>query len=377
MTVPTTLRRPPDAVAVARPAARPRWCWGTWLVLVTASGWLAFTVAHLLLSGRFWLWTLADLVPPVAFVAVPLGLLLVARLARPAWWRVMLLAVAALLLGAQLSGVRPDALWHREPPAGPETVRVVSWNTEFWHQDDDAGAFYRRLRAEDADVYLLQEYVVLADREPVPADDLARLRAEFPGYQVIAHGELVTLSRLPVVASRAIDASSWFSAAQRSLPPPETDFPSYWTTKTLRTDLRVAGRTVSFYNTHLPVPVAVDRNPLGADFYRFIREQHGRRWGNLRALAADLDANPGPVVLAGDLNVTPAMALLRPFTARLVEAGGAAGSVYPASWGFGGVPLWRLDWAFTSPDVRTYRYRFADPAGLSDHPIQQLSISLP
>lgn len=376
MTAPAAARRA-DAAPAPR-SSRPRWCWGTWLAMVTASGWLGFTVAHRLLSGRIWLWTLADLVPPAAFVVVPLGLLLVARLARPAWWRVMLLAAAALALGVDLAGIHPAALWHREPPAGPEAVRVVSWNTEFWHQGDDPDAFYRTLRAQDADVYLLQEYVFLDSQEdPVEFDDVARLRAEFPDYQVIAYSELVTLSRLPVVAWRAVDAAGWLSAAEHSLPPPNPAFPSYWTTKTLRTDIRVGSGTVSFYNTHLPVPLAIDRSPVGSEFYRIIREQHGRRWANLRALTADLDANPEPVVLAGDLNASPAMSLLRPLTDRLVDASRALPSAYPGSWGFAGVPLWRLDWVLTTPQVRVHRYRFADPAGLSDHPIQQLSISVP
>lgn len=380
MTAPATAPAGVSRVAAApagRRAARARWCWGTRLVMVTACGWLVFTVAHLLLSGRFWLWALADLVPPGAFVVVPLGLLLVARLARPARWRVVLLAGAALAIGVDAAGVRPDALWHREPPAGSDAVRVVSWNTEFWHDGDDPDAFYRHLRAQDADVYLLQEYVTLVDHDPVEINDLDRLRAEFPDYQVIAYSELVTLSRLPVVAWRPVDASDWLSAAEHSLPPPNAAFPPYWTTKTLRTDIQVGRRTVSFYNSHLPVPLSVTRSPLGSDFYRIIREQHGRRWANVRALVADLDANRNPVVLAGDLNASPAMSLLRPITDRLVDAGAALRSVYPTSWGIAGVSLWRLDWVFTTPEVRVHRYRFVDSAGLSDHPIQQLAISVP
>jgi endonuclease/exonuclease/phosphatase (EEP) superfamily protein YafD len=359
------------------PAARPaRWCWGTWLVMTAAALWLAFVVAHRLLSGRIWIWAVLDLVPPIAFAAVPVLLLAVARLARPARWRVVLLAGAALLLGADLSGVAPAAPWRAAPPAPPGAIRVMSWNTEFWDQEDDPAAFYRYLKAQDADVYLLQEYVFLADRQPRRIDDLARLRAEFPGYEIVAHSELVTLSRLPIVSAAPIDAMPWLSAATGSLPPPDTDFLPYWTTKTLRTDVRAGDRTVSLYNVHLPVPLATDRNPLGGEFWRIIREQHGRRWANLHALEADLAANSGPVVVAGDLNTTEAMSALRPMSERLADAGaGTLRSPYPATWGFGGVPLWRLDWAFTSADVRVHGYRFGDPAGLSDHPAQHLLIS--
>src|SRR5688500_18107960 len=60
--------RPADP---ARAASPRRWCWGTWVTVISAVAWLAFVVAHALFSGRHWLWLLPDLAPPLVYVAVP------------------------------------------------------------------------------------------------------------------------------------------------------------------------------------------------------------------------------------------------------------------------------------------------------------------
>src|SRR4029079_17566395 len=86
-------------------------------------------------------------------------------------------------------------------PAGT-AVKVFAWSTDYWQMSDDQRAFYAFLRQQDADVYLLQEYLYWkGDDDPIRIDDSARLRAEFPGYQLVVDGELLTLSRLPVVAT--------------------------------------------------------------------------------------------------------------------------------------------------------------------------------
>ncbi|SCL33633.1 Exonuclease III [Micromonospora nigra] len=329
-----------------------------------AGAWLVFLVLHRLLSGRWWRWLLPELVPPLAFVAVPLLLLALALVAGPARRRVALLGAAGLLLGADLGGLNPAAL-RTPPPPPPDALRVVSWNTTVWNHDDDPDTFYASLTARRADVYLLQEYKPADD--PAARDaDLARLRREFPGYQIVARGELVTLSRHPIVGVFALPAD----------PPPGADWQTeYREVKTLRTDLLVGSRTVSVYNAHILVPLDLS-SPLRGHFHDRRREFFHRRETQYRALVADLDRNPLPTLLAGDLNTSPAMGDLAALTARLTDAGRASESLYPTSWSIAGQRWWRLDWSFVSPEWTVHGYRLRDPAGMSDHRVQELTLSL-
>ncbi|MFJ6194820.1 endonuclease/exonuclease/phosphatase family protein [Micromonospora sp. NPDC092111] len=370
-----------------RPAPAPGRRWPGRVLLAAAGSWLAFVVAHLLLSGRAWWWNLPDLAPPLLFLAVPVLLLALAPLARPARGVAAALAAGSLVLGWSCAGVNAAALWHRPDPAPPDAIRVFSWNTWYWDQlvrtgphgepIRDPDRLYRYLRAQAADVYLLQEYLYIdgADWDPLPVTDVDRLRREFPGFHVAVSGELVTLSRFPITLDRPVDLRPWLDRQWADLPPADSQLPAYHTVKTLRTDLLVAGREVSFYNSHLYVPVVglPARQPDTADDGL---ARHDLRQANYRALAADVADNPHPVVLAGDLNTSPAMRLLHALPDRLVDATAALRSPYPTSWARYGLPLWRLDWVFTTPDVDVHEYRMVPPDGLSDHSGQLVVVSL-
>lgn len=358
------------------PTRSPRWRRvGERLALGIGALWLAYAlIVHPLLSGRVWWMLLADLAPPFVFVLAPVVVAALAPLARR---RRTKLAVGALALVALAAGVPQAGLrW----PGGAETVpadaiRVVSWNTQFWEQDEDPAAFYGYLKSYDADVYLLQEYLYFTDG-PHPIDKIAELKQWFPGYQLVANSELLTLSRLPIVSSKALDGSAWLSAERGSAPPPVTDFLPYWTTKTLRTDIAVHGRTVSFYNVHIPVQLDGDRSPLTGRFYSVIREQAARREASWRALSTDLDANQAPAFVSGDFNSTAAMGELDVLRDRLTEDEVTSGGLYPSTWDARGRGWWRLDHVFTSPGIGVYRYDIRDSLGLSDHRAQELRIGL-
>ncbi|MEV4478106.1 endonuclease/exonuclease/phosphatase family protein [Micromonospora coxensis] len=386
---PATLRRvDAGASGAAGPAAgdratapaRNRWCPGTRLLVAATLGWLLLTVLHRLLTGRWWFWLLPDLLPPVAYVLAPVLLALAvpaARLLRrpvPSRPRAVVLTAATLALGLGL----PDAGLNRyaltgggqvAPPA--DALRVLVWNTGYWDQDDDPDAFLRFLAAQRADVYLLQEHLYwdsaagLRGARPVP--EPSRLRAAFPGYTVVARGELVTLSRYPVLARPPVGPDAAL--------PAEADFGRVFTAaKVLRTDLAVGDRVLSAYNVHLPVQL----NLAPRRFLGFVAERDAARRAQLRALEADVAANPHPVLVGGDFNTTPAMGDLRPLRDRLRDAADASAAGYPASWPDGRLPaLWRLDWTLTSPAVRVHRYELRAPAGLSDHRAQHALISLP
>lgn len=357
---------------------RARWPVRTRILVGLAAGWTVSLALFLLLTGRYWWWRPMELVPPLVFLAVPALLAALAPLARPVRGRVAAAALGCAVVGAHLSGLNLAALSGGAATAAPPgAIRIFSWNTEYWADGDDLERFYRFLAEQRADVYLLQEHVGwdLARHRPVPVDHREELRRRFPDFHVVAIGELLTMSRFPVVRSLPVDNLPYLSDPAVGGPPADTDFPDYYRYKALRTDLDLGGQVLSVYNVHVPVQLDITMDPRRADFYQFMRSQEDRRQALYRALRADLARNPAPTVVSGDFNATAAMGELREFGARLRDALPASGKLYLASWP-ASHPLWRLDWSFTAGPVRVHEYRMVPSHGLSDHWGQVVAVSV-
>ncbi|MET8115815.1 endonuclease/exonuclease/phosphatase family protein [Streptomyces prasinus] len=342
--------------------------------------WTVFLVAFLVLTGEHWWWRPVELLPPLVFLVVPLILLALAPLARTARIRLAVAALCCLALGLPLAGLNVHALpgVGGAPAAPPGALRVFSWNTEYWDDSDDPDEFYAYLKAQRADVYLLQEHVSwdLDGHRPIRADHVAELRDRFPGFHVVAVGEMLTASRYPIEKWNALDSWPYLSDSRTGMPP-DGEFPDYYRYKVLRTDLRVEGRVMTFYNMHVPVQLDVSMDPTSAGFTSFMRAQEVRRQAHYRALERDLAENRLPVVLAGDLNGTSAMGEVRRLGDRLRDALPASDQLHPGSWPASGPALWRLDWAFTSEPIEVHDYRTVDSRGMSDHRAQALTLSVP
>jgi endonuclease/exonuclease/phosphatase family metal-dependent hydrolase len=357
---------------------RRRWCLGTKMVVTASVAWLLFVITHLLVSGRIALWTPVALVPPLLFLVVPALLMIVAPLARPVRWRIMSLLVVTVVLGAGQSGINYATLWYSPPPAPPGAITLAAWNTEFWDQDwppakggRPSPDLYDYLHRLNADIYLLTEYMYVdttaGDIRSKPwtadmalrIDKRADLRREFPGYQVAASGDLITLSRFPIVGHRGLDMSRWLPADQREIPAASREWPEEYTVETLRTDIDVHGKVVSFYDTHISPP-----------------SEARRREASYRAIRADIEANRNAAVLAGDFNTSPPMGIRRLLPENLVDPTPALSSLYPATFPARSTRLWRIDWMYTTPDVTVHRYDMLGPAGQSDHRAQRAILSV-
>ncbi|WP_196223977.1 endonuclease/exonuclease/phosphatase family protein [[Actinomadura] parvosata] len=376
---------PTERLGRLRRLVRPRrrWCLGTKLVVTASVAWLLFVLCHLLASGRTSLWAPIELIPPPLFLLVPALLLVVAPLARPVRWRIIPLLVLTALLGAGRSGVNYATLWYEPPPAGRDAITVAAWNTQFWDQDQGPG-FYAYLRDLHADVYLLTEYLYrAADRGgrwtadlAVRIDKLAELRRELPGYHVAVSGEQITLSRFPIVAHRGLDLRPWLPPDQRETPGALRGWPEGYTVETLRTDIDVNGTTVSFYNPQIAQP-PLEWRLYDAGTRDVAAAKTLRREASYRAIGADVAANPHPVLLAGDLNTSPAMGIRRLLPERLVDRTPALPSLLPGTYLAGTAELWRIDWLYTSPDVTVHRYDLPGARGMSDHRAQRMVVSVP
>jgi hypothetical protein len=367
-------------VAPAEPAAPTRRRrWPGWVLLGIGAAWLVFVLLQLVLSPVWSLWTLVDLLPPVSFLVVPLLVLLVAvpwpvvRVRMPVWSRVGVgvVTMVALALGTGQAGVNWPGRFGGgvgPPPAG--ALRVVSWDTLMWDQHKDPSRFYGYLRAQHADVYLLQEHVEGVTNQLSPIDDGVGLRAAFPGYHVATAGELVTLSRFPIVASRPLPTSA--------TAPPDvtyTAWPDFWRHRILRTDLAVPGHVLTLYNLDLPDVFDLDLNPLEPRFYTTVQELSASREIQFQALHADLARNGHPAVISGVTNTLPDMGQMHWFDG-LTDAARAGGPLYPTTLAFHGMTLWRMDWTFTTSAVRVHSYDLLDPEGLSTHRLQSFVVSL-
>jgi endonuclease/exonuclease/phosphatase family metal-dependent hydrolase len=360
--------------------ARPRWSRRARLLFTLTAAWAVFLAAFLLFTGEHWWWRPVELAPPPVFVAVPAVLLLLAPLARPVRGRLVAVAVCCLAIGVDLTGLNASALpgvgGATAAPAG--ALRVFSWNTEYWYDGDDPDRFYGYLAEQRADVYLLQEHVGwdLAGHRPVRVDHVAELRRRFPDYEVVATGEMLTMSRYPIVAWRGLDGWPYLADPARHGTPADSAFDDYYRYKVLRTDLRVDGRTLAVYNVHMPVQLDISMDPTSPEFTEFMRAQQDRRQAHYQALRADLGTGPAARLVAGDFNATSAMGELRDLSDRLHDAVAASDRLYPTSWPDGDRAGWRLDWAFTDGPVRSHEYRMVPAHGMSDHRGQHVTVSL-
>ena len=355
-------------------ATRRRWCLGTRLLVAIAVAWLVFAIAQRVFSGHWWFWLLVDALPPALFLLVPLLLLLSVpillacrvRLPVTARWSVVGVALLAGVLGFDQSGINltgsPDG------PVPPGALHVFAWNTQYWDQTDNPNRFYAFLKAQHADVYLLQEYLnwdeAKDDKGAIRVTDTARLHREFPGYTIVTRGELLTLSRFPVVAQPLVGPDR-----------PNVDWQTeFENAKVLRTDVLVKGRTVSFYNVHIPVQLDLNRGIFSSGFYDYAQQANTQRQAQFAGLQQDIAANHNPTLVAGDFNTSPAMADLAGLRGTMQTA---STSVDPTSWQSSGwMQFWRLDWTFTH-GISVNRYAFGDAQGMSDHRPQDVTISVP
>ncbi|WP_051704429.1 endonuclease/exonuclease/phosphatase family protein [Glycomyces sp. NRRL B-16210] len=373
-----TENRAPEADAEPE-TPRRRWCWGTRLVVGATAFWAAFLLAHLILSGRVWWWSLIEMVPPFALL-VPSALLALAaiRALRGIRWRLWIVHIALFAIAYPIAGINLSALVGGAGAEGETDLTVFTWNADYWHYRwDDADEFYDYLLAQDADVYLLTEYLTRTDRVE-RIDDEAALREHFPDYEIAIASEMVTLSRHPIVETKALDTEALIDAGDPGAPPADDPWREYWTTKILRTDLDVDGQIVSMYNLHLSVPVPTgEASPLKADFYEYVRAQYQRRTSQFTVLNEDLDANPNPVFVGGDFNSTILSAGIASMRERLVCPD--PDSVMPVSWPAIRFPFpkwWRLDWVCVGGGLAVTEYSLVSGEGLSDHDAQTVGLDI-
>lgn len=239
--------------------------------------------------------------------------------------------------GAALAGTLL-ALWgagvlHWRPQADG-TLRVVTFNVARGALGPP-GQIAAALRAADADVILLQE------TNFVRAGFGPELLAALPGYRGTAAREVMTLTRLPVLATRTHPA-----------PGSGRVF--------LETAVRWRDRDLRVVNAHLSTVLvsSVLRGDLAT-----VRRTRDVRAAQVALLAGVAAREPGPLLVGGDLNTPPRGPVYRQLQAAFgPDAHGVAGR--GPGWTFPGLFL-RIDHVMTR-GLTPSRARVLPWAG-SDH----------
>ena len=313
----------------------------------------AITCVNLLGAERWWLGAL-NLYLPQAFWAVPAVLLLAA--AASSGWRWML--VPALCLAwvcGPIMGLRWSMRTPPPPAAGP-AIRILTCNVKYGRRDT------RKLLKE---ITRYQPQIVLF--QDAPGFLQGPLGSFFKGWQVRGAGQFVIASRLPLSA-----------AELRCLDSPTGRHIFY------RCQVQIGATAVTLYDVHFQSPRdslnAFRTDPVGTlnlpDAIGDLEHNAAQRLDQARGLRGLVQAEPGPVIIAGDLNSTdPSRVCATLREAGLQDAFSAGGRGYGYTYGHflleRRIPWLHLSWMridhiMMSPRLRTWRC-WVGTSEASDH----------
>lgn len=292
--------------------------------LATWALWLAVGLGELGLS--VWIF---DLFANFTAQYMALFALCVIALTLARWRKTAIVA----LLGVAFTTASMAAYFQERAGVAPpdERFRLVTFN--LWFRNDDLARAAAFLEASRADVIALQEV------EVARIDAIAKFLPAFPHRVATPTSRyaLVIFSRWPI----RIEELSGTSRLRRK------------TTRISRVTVDWRGTPVSFFGAHLSWPLG--------------RRMAAARAAELEMLAANAKATPGPVLVAGDFNLTPWSPHFERFVAQSGLTDCAIGQGLLATWPAQLMPARiRIDHCFASKHWRVHRVAVGPDLG-SDH----------
>ncbi|NLB95797.1 MAG: hypothetical protein GX785_08820 [Armatimonadetes bacterium] len=322
------------------PATGRRPNWGLHLLSgLNLAGLVAVWGLEVLVGERHWLTTLLAYAPQHPFVAPTLGLLVWA-LVRRSWLPVAINTSASILFAFALMGATLP-LGARSRAAG-ERVRIMTLNIHHASEGvDRVAALVRELQPEIACFQETNPHWVWHD--PIP-----ELQRRLPEWHIVRHGELATLSRLPILSHRV------------------HPMPGKYRRELLESVVQVGEEQLTVLNVHFNTaarPRALLRNPRSGLTY--LRNSAEVRSAQMEALLKVAERRPHHLVIAGDFNTPPRGVLYRRITTRFSDAfrmtGLGFGHTFRAN-----MPLLRIDYLFLGEGLSSRRC-FVPPERVSDH----------
>lgn len=222
------------------------------------------------------------------------------------------------------------------PPTAQGTrLRVVSYNVKLSKKSTSAVA--KAIENLNADVVCAQEVPWLPSENAAVAPLLRAL----PDWHAQHDGELLTLSRTPILSSKVhrMGKSGAVSCQE--------------------TVINVRGNRIHFFNTHIVYPGSPSRD-IGAQIERSMPMRAAQTRGVIRAAQIS-----SPSIIMGDFNTPPRGQIYAAFRTHwrdtFRDAGWGSGNSFPV-----GLPLIRIDYVWTSRDFQAQRC-FVANENASDH----------
>ena len=285
------------------------------------------TAIHI--GGQFWLWLveLASSLPfQYALAAFGLGLLCLIRR------QYLFCAVALALAFANLQALGARSA-EEGGPAGEETIEVYAAN--LFRTNGSLKRLIRDVREEQPDVVFFCEVV------PDHVQALASLKDLFPHrveHALEGYEGFLFLSRWPI-------SDSWIIMEE-----------AHGNRPMLASQLSVRGKTISVYGMHPHAPTRPKR---------FRKRNQQLEW-----LCERVAASTEPVVVVGDLNVTPYSPVFRNLLARSGLTAARKGQGWYPSWPAFLPILWvPIDHVLVSPHLRVNGFRRGPFIGSDHYPI--------
>ncbi len=343
-------------------------------VTVLSFLWLAFIILHIILAGRVFLWNFPASAPTFLFTIISVLLLLYFLFQKKK--RVINLVIVLICLILSLTQLDINLLRETRDTKELENyspIKVICWNTNMWDQDKDKDKFYSFIKKQNADVYLLQEYLHYKTDEDngqpfrlcniVPGfplqfmhvDDSERIKKEFPGYYFSINDQFVIISRFPIKNSY-------------------TDYSEQYAV----TDVDIKGRNVRFYNVHMLLHIEIT-NPLKPYFYNALYKRFLVRQIGFKDLNMDLKNEKSDYFVAGDFNSTKAMGVMDNLLKNHIDGVKYSNDILPLSYKLYGFKLWRIDFSLlpkANDNIRFKTYKTISPENLSDHDPIVLSLDV-
>lgn len=327
----------------------------TFLSWVYAGGMALYLALRLMMGDRMGgLLAAANEVAPYLFL--PLALLVPLGLITRAKWGLLATLPLVVVVAAWLG---PRYLDKAEVvPSGP-VLRLITFNVYFRNQD--VASVERWLNAQDADLVLLQE---ISQTSILPL--LYRQSERYPHQHTrFSPGRFIgnaVLSRYPILAWESLDAP-----AERS---------AYLMDRYL---IAVNGEPVAVYNLDMPVPVNWSRTGGAggiSEIFALMSSYDDRvRNARIDRFLEHLATETGPIIAAGDFNLSDYALKYDDIFARLHDAyrtvGAGTGATWPANARESTLldrlpPLLRMDYIWHSDHFRAVEAAVG-PELASDH----------
>lgn len=324
------------------------------LSVILAAFLTALTIMNRLGADRWWFGAL-NLYLPQAIWAIP-GILLTVTM----WAVNRRLVWAPLICVVWVFGPLMGFTWSRQtaPEPGLALFRIMTCNVKYGSRS--LPALFAEIDRCRPDLVLLQDATGLLDS---PAG------AYFRKWNIRSYGQYVIAGAMPLEEAEV----EWLN------------FPGMVERQAcLRCRFRIAGRVVTLYNVHLHSPrealslvTTETARPAYRDFVATrLADNATSRYIQTYRLAALLDRDDGPVIVAGDLNAPDTSlvcATLR--DAGMHDAFAEGGRGYGYTYGHFLIPEWpllpkfsfvRIDHVMMSSDLRAVRC-WSGTAAASDH----------